>query len=423
MSLQLLCLRMAGVSPEAKFFLLKFLQYYSWGQSVVFSSREMVNRFGIPDKTIKKALDELCGRKYLSRSGHLTGARGRPKYEYVVEEELVKIWSQPSAPISHAQIIEKLLEVTPERQEITNPESVLLPKRKTGKGQAQKFLTNTRKLLLCTLLAKADRFGVIRELGMSELASLVGLSKEQLRWHLKILRGSKYLFDYIPGAAIRGIRGKLKSIFIVNLDWSRRNSSPNRLSLIHDSEVLRFFNRAVQLVYALEAVNGQLENRGFNAICKSQFPQWESIYRFDKIDYERIVDSAQLLGSLGGTNRPRFRRLCMFLCELVAMLIAEYGLIDSGELPENEVEKAVREEGKRRRLNIVGAGTRMWNVQSLLWFSALVLRLYDEISGLVKYLNTENEAQKVSSFLISPISDTSYLLIHPSVDPVQVQAG
>lgn len=423
MSLQLLCVGLEGVSPEAKFFLLRFLQYYRLEQPVVFSSIEMVKRFGIPDKTIKKALDELCGRKYLIRSSHLTGTRGRPKHEFVAGEELVKTWSRTTTLISHTQIIEKLLEVTPERQKITKPESPLLRNGKGGKGQAQKFLTNTRKLLLCTLLAKADQFGVVRDLGMSELASLVGISKEQLRWHLKILKGSQFLFDYVPGTVVRGIEGKLRSIFILPTKWVRVDASYDPILLLERFEALSFFKRALQLVYALEAIHGPLKSSCVIAECKGESSRWALVYKINKVEVEEIIDCALFLRELGDSDVTNYRRLCSFLCEIVAILIADSGLFDSEVLSEDEVTKLVYREGRKRKLNIAIARTKVWNMKSLRWFSRLVLRLYRELRERLTKLQAGNEKSKLKLMSINPIVRGSSVLLHLSVESDQSEDG
>jgi hypothetical protein len=83
-----LCEHLAGISPEEKFFLLKFLQHYGWVHPVTFTSKELVKSFGIHDRGIKNALVELCDRKYLvrSKSPNDSRGRGRPKQVFASGE-------------------------------------------------------------------------------------------------------------------------------------------------------------------------------------------------------------------------------------------------------------------------------------------------------------------------------------------------
>src|SRR5690606_29354073 len=88
---------------------------------VSLSNKELLESFGIYDKSVKRILTELLAKKYLGLEKRLTGARGRPKQALIKGEalqEIVEKWKIESVFIKHEQSIAKLLEVTTEREQI-----------------------------------------------------------------------------------------------------------------------------------------------------------------------------------------------------------------------------------------------------------------------------------------------------------------
>lgn len=414
---RLLLEKLEGISPEAKFFLLKLLQRYWEEQVVSVSNKELLKSFGIYDKSVKGVLGELKEKKYLGLERRLTGAKGRPKQALSKGEalqELVRKWTIESTLINHEPSIEKVLEVTAEREQIKSSSS-FINRKNTNKSVASRVLTNTRKLLLCVLLAKADQFGVIRNLGMTELASLVGLSKEQLRWHLKILKGSQFLLGYISGRSIKGTAGKMKSTFVLRLEWLGGEQSVRRVGGIHDSEALRLFERAVYIAHALVVTNGHLKRREFKEACLAQFKHWDSIYHIRKSELEDIVRSIDLLLKIEDANQLAYMRICEFVCELVTALLMirkEDGSISV--YSEQDIVKKVEEEVKRLKLNMPGA--RAYNLNSFIWLSRLVWMLYGEI---LKIIGTSNSKDRVVSCLIHPLMHSSTVLTYISTEETQ----
>lgn len=395
-----------GVSPDTKFFLLRFLQVYQRAQAVTLSSKELVKSFGGHDKGIKKVLDELCEKKYLTRLKKLTGSRGRPKQTFAFGEMLAGLidkWSENSAPISNQLIIERLLVVTSVRTEVIRLSSSSSLGSEKKKSKSLRLFTDTRKLLLCILWSKADQFGVVRNLGMSELALLVGLTKAQLRWHLRILSGSQYLIDYFPGRAFRGVKGRLKSLFILEWGWIEPGVPAGPIPIIRDSDALRLFDDAVRFTYAV----------GINKACKSQVIKRATLSRVNEVEYKRILGAARLLRAIADPNRGSFRRLCAFACELVEVLLTQRGLTNpSGENEEGLVQLVI-EESRKRKLDIVESQLRGEQDQGLQFFSSIILKLYDEVLTLIEFSNID--PQKIKSCVVFPEKHPS-ILVHCFVD-------
>jgi hypothetical protein len=404
---------MNGASPEAKFFLLKYLYYYGTRQYVQVRVRDLVKEFGINDRGIKEALSFLFKNKYLAQKKVSEGGPGRPKQLLSPGEALdalVKKWSSFDRKVPHELLIEKLLETTPVRAVIDKPR--ILVKRPLPPNP--KVLTNVRKLLLSTLLAYADQCGSVRDLSMTELASLIGLKVEQLRWHLKILKGSQYLFHYIPGMVVKGVKGKIKSVYIVRVDMFR---ALNPGEGIHTTEVMGSFERAVHLAHALKALNENSNRSTFRQLCMSQFGDWSSIYLVDKAEFENIVNSVDLFWDIGNTNGVGYERMCAFVGELAASLFVKYGVFDPEAAPsENDVVLSLAAEVANRRL-VMLIGTRSSKTHGFRWLSRLALKLYREVSSRIKDPQDPQSANdiRIISCFICPWF-RNYIAVHYCIE-------
>lgn len=409
---QLLIEKMEGACPETKFFLLKYLSSKGLQEDVQVRVRDLVKEFGIIDRGIKKALDYLTDNQYLIRKSVLGLGPGRPKQLLSPGDALKALlekWSNIDRQILHQLLIKKLLETTPVREPIFEER---LRINSSPSIPSTKWLTNVRKLLLSTLLAKADQFGVVRDLSMSELASLIGLSKEQLRWHLNILKGSKYLFQYIPGVSVKGVKGKLKSVFVISLDCFDKAGARNRVQQLYSSEVMARFERMVHLAHALRAVNGT--SNSFSLSCASQVAHWTSIYDVDESELEGVCHSIGLFRAIGVANEFRYERIRVFVGELAAALFIEHGIVEM--LSEDVVASKVKAETENRKLRIFGDGNRLTNKSAFLLLSRLVLKLYREVIPEVKFTQLVNDIRIVPYF-IHPLPRSYNIVVHYFVEP------
>lgn len=67
------------------------------------------------------------------------------------------------------------------------------------------------------LLAHADRWGVVRELGIAKLTDLTGLNQERLRAHLFKLSEMGFISHKLPGFSSWPLMGKWGSVYFLNL--------------------------------------------------------------------------------------------------------------------------------------------------------------------------------------------------------------
>lgn len=90
------------------------------------------------------------------------------------------------------------------------------PRRGRPGGQADQLSPDNR-VLLGTLWALADEYGVVRDLGGSSLGRLSGLSSTQVRNQLAKLQRLDYILKRVSGASCKGAFGKAEGSIVLNV--------------------------------------------------------------------------------------------------------------------------------------------------------------------------------------------------------------
>lgn len=190
---------MTLVSAEAKFFLLKFIQLFGLDQVVHRGVKEFASDIGLSDRLVSRSLEELLARGHLVRQT-LHEGRGRPKSEYSISTALsAKLNRESCASASvHGELISYV---------ISSPEL-----------HDGKLLSVTNRLLLAVLLQHADKFGVVRELGLSELSKLTGLNRERTKGHIHKLQSLRIFRFWQAGLTGSKLFGSVKSVYFLNLN-------------------------------------------------------------------------------------------------------------------------------------------------------------------------------------------------------------
>ncbi|PKM23392.1 MAG: hypothetical protein CVV09_20795 [Gammaproteobacteria bacterium HGW-Gammaproteobacteria-13] len=200
MLIRLLRHRSIGLSPEAKFFLLRFLQEEQKKQVDTLAAlnvRTIAKRIGVTPKVAGAAIEQLVSLGLLTKQSKLRQL-GRPSSEYSCS----------------TLAVEKFLGST-----VDNPEQESRVAKLLGGASEQKEqrLMYANRLLLAVLVAQADEFGVVRKLGWRDLAERTGLRREVLRQRLGWLLEQGYLRSVIPGVTGIALFKKAKSEYILNL--------------------------------------------------------------------------------------------------------------------------------------------------------------------------------------------------------------
>ncbi len=170
----------------------------------------------------------------ISRS-ELTGKKGRAGRFYRVSKEWVKgdsdsCSSTLESASCHLAVIAELLQhprVIIERPPIDYPPEAesenVQQERARVRGRAARRtrqvgrLSNVNRLIMAVLLCRADRLGVVRTLGHSELSKLTGLTSERLSNRVKTLLTGGLIRAHVPGTTSSALFGPTKSFYFLNL--------------------------------------------------------------------------------------------------------------------------------------------------------------------------------------------------------------
>lgn len=213
-----------GLDADAKYFLTRFVQCLGAADPVGLSVKAFATRFGLSDRQVTKSLAALVACEVMTFSD-TAGGRGRPKRCYRLQEVFHKTLNKVSGlpTTQHEVAIGNLLkhENRKAAQASEKPEKGRLDvaaladlRNKRQPGQ----LSVVNRLLLSVLLCRADRIGVVRDLGSSTLCKVTGLSKEGLKHRVQRLIDQGMIRAYVPGATSTVLSAKMKSTYFLNLN-------------------------------------------------------------------------------------------------------------------------------------------------------------------------------------------------------------
>ncbi len=326
MHLNLLRNVLIGAEPEAKYFLIRFIMQYGFDKSVTLTVKEAVLSFRMNDRYVAKAISFLVENNYLNRlraeprrksfSVSVNG-RGRPKSIYRPGAALLALreeWSQSDFANLHGEQIDFLL-----------TEGLLAPK-KVGEREADpnKLIAKSQLLLLVTLMAHADQNGIVENLSLQQLALLVGLSKEQIRWNIKALQRNMHLVRYIPGGTVQREKGRRISSIIVSGKLLADTKQRKHLFVLARFEMHFVLRKSVQLAIALmDSHENNLREVRKNG--RHQYGHWSALYGVSDKEYSGILKYIDLYLRIGKEAKLGFDRFAAAVYACVEQLIRDYG--------------------------------------------------------------------------------------------------
>lgn len=224
MFLSALFCEVEGLDADAKYFLTRFVQCFGTADPEGLNVKAFATRFGFSDRQVTKSLAALVAREVMTFSD-TAGGRGRPKRCYRLQEAFQKTLNKVSGlPTTHHEIaVGNLLkhENRKAAQASEKPEKGRLDvaaladlRNKRQPGQ----LSVVNRLLLGVLLCRADRFGVVTDLGSAELCKVVGLDQISLKHRVRRLIDQGLIRAYVPGATSTVFFSKMKSVYFLNLN-------------------------------------------------------------------------------------------------------------------------------------------------------------------------------------------------------------
>jgi len=227
-----------GLDPEAKYFLARFVQCFGAADPEGLGVKALAERFGLSDRQVTKSLGALVECGVMTFPDTVEG-RGRPKRYYRLQEDFQKKLNKAAElpPTHHEVAVGNLLrhenrkaaqasEKTEKQKADLTPLADLRGKRQPGR------LTVVNRLLLGVLLCRADRFGVVSDLGSSELCKVVGLDQVSLKHRVRRLIDQGLIRAYVPGATSSVLFAKMKSVYFLNLNHPELSEESNVTSVL-----------------------------------------------------------------------------------------------------------------------------------------------------------------------------------------------
>lgn len=220
MPLRAVLCEIKGLKPEAKYFLVRFIQCFGVTDPVCLGVKEFAKQVGVTDRQASAALDALVDAEILIRS-LVPNKRGKPARCHEIAEAFLAKLNRLPVPLGamHEAAIERLMvhvvPVAVQGEERGASLAQIRARKKTG------GLNRVNRLLMAVLLCGADRFGVVRNLGTVQICKATGLSKEKLRSRLKTLIAQALIRSYLPGLSSPVLTVKRKSVYYLNLNHAQ----------------------------------------------------------------------------------------------------------------------------------------------------------------------------------------------------------
>ncbi len=223
-----------GISPEAKYLLIRLAELGLVARGISAGVKELAARFGISDTQAGTALNSLVAAGVLVRRDVVSG-QGRPKRHYDLDASYAaQVARHDVTEAVHEKVIRHLLQhelkVADQRSAIATQQdeqraTAPLAQVRASRGQGRVSVVN--RVLLAALLIRADRFGVVRDLGSAELARITGLSQVRLKNRVRTLLDDGLIRAYVPGATGSVIFKKTKSTYYLNLHHAELSHDQN----------------------------------------------------------------------------------------------------------------------------------------------------------------------------------------------------
>jgi hypothetical protein len=169
-------------------------------------------------------------------------------------------------------------------------------------------------LTLAVIVAASDRFGVVKDFSVGDLASLAGVSSLAMKGRLRKLQEWGVVRQIIPGVASSLFRKKLKSIILLNLNHDLLALHSQPLDVVV-CQVPRIDENHYRFVYGLwsEAELGRPVN--ISAVCLRQL-RGLPLHGFQQIEFELHSRTAEAFNRLV-LQRPKMKLNLLMIRELV----------------------------------------------------------------------------------------------------------
>lgn len=211
--------------PEARYLLeamVLLAQERGAGEAAI-STKLLAKQLCLAEKLVKGALAELKSAQLVAVHKASSGRRGRPSIRYELASSVLSALPKREGAYGvHAVLLTRLFSAG----DFAMGEAPKLPDKETrvqknGRGApsgAAGYVSVCNRLLLATLLAHSDQFGVMENTGRAELCRLTGLDERSLKHRLRRLKDFKLILAFLPGLSSSVFPGaRVSSVYFLNL--------------------------------------------------------------------------------------------------------------------------------------------------------------------------------------------------------------
>ena len=266
-------LNLVKAKPGIRFFLIRWLYIYE-KQSISKPITDIASELNLTPKLVREALLYLTKSDYFIKNT-ISRGKGRPSSTYIISDKLNSLINELPDPTNHVSIIKDVV-------------SAFKVKGETHKLNS---LNNTTKLLLTVLVSFADECGVVRGIGMSDIAIYTGMDRDRFHRHLTMLEKSGYLFAYIPGLTGKNLFGSVKGVYFLDLNSTNlRVNTQVSSCLDFNSHPYRMYDSQVPHLFKLILNNRNQRNK--EDMCediKCEMDELLSLLDLLKMDYNNGI--------------------------------------------------------------------------------------------------------------------------------------
>ncbi|CAO1661721.1 hypothetical protein NYA30BAC_01364 [Halomonas sp. NYA30] len=200
------------LSPETRWMLLKWSQFFGLDVSVTLPFRELFQPLGMTQRQGNRSLKELKEAGWVTTSPVKKG-RGRPLTEYHIDASLPLQLSRVLVPaMPHRPEVERLLAIYAAGALSLSP---------GANAQANDYASPATRWLMAVLWAHAVWPGIVNNLSYGRLRSLTGMSASGLKSQLKGLKASGLVTQPQRGTSGNALGKKMPSVFVLDLTHPR----------------------------------------------------------------------------------------------------------------------------------------------------------------------------------------------------------
>lgn len=244
------------LTPEAKYFLIRLV--YLYGDVLVSATvKDLVKDIGLSDVMICNVRTLLASLGYLQIVPVLDSAKdkkksGRPRQVFMILPELIKQATEKYSDKkclddrcydNHSALLGRLL-FWPVGGDSLRSRNVKKAKKSEDDLSRRYTFTVATRILLSLLYIHADPCGVVRDIGLSRLARIAGITVDRLESQIEIIKAMGYLIDRTSGLTSKVLYGRAIGAFYMNVsEDDHRSSGSDHMLLLMETNVVSHYNR------------------------------------------------------------------------------------------------------------------------------------------------------------------------------------